>query len=53
MKTIIIECKYHRQWLDQKPAPYTDNQSIDWLDSYYKPKVLQVNLTCAKDKALT
>ena len=23
----MIECKEHRQWLDQKPAPYTDYQS--------------------------
>ena len=22
----MIECKEHRQWLDQKPAPHTDYQ---------------------------
>ena len=30
---IMIECKEHRQWLDQKPAPYTDYQSTHMVKS--------------------
>ena len=32
----MIECKEHRQWLDQKPAPYTDYQSTHMVKSKSK-----------------
>ena len=35
-ESIMIECKEHRQWLDQKPAPYTDYQLTHMVKSYNK-----------------
>ena len=32
----MIECKEHRQWLDQKPAPHTDYQSTHMVKSQSK-----------------
>ena len=32
-ESTMIECKEHRQWLDQKPAPYTDYQSTHVVKS--------------------
>ena len=48
--TIMIECKEHRQWLDQKLfRTKTINQSTDMIPMYM-PNGLRVPIPVAKEK---